>query len=165
MADESVPGDLGEGEQPQDAVSEDAAPQDAPPQDEPNSHETQDEVPAATGAEAASRAAAPAPIAGTEPAPPHASERVATGSDGRPNRRKVREGLVLSIKMDKTAVVGVVERVRHPRYAKTVQRTKRLYAHDTHNDLRVGDRVRVAETRPLSKLKRWRVVEVLERAK
>jgi small subunit ribosomal protein S17 len=67
--------------------------------------------------------------------------------------------------MDRTAVVGVIERVRHPRYAKTVQRTKRLYAHDAANDLRVGDRVRLAETRPLSKLKRWRVVEVLERAK
>jgi small subunit ribosomal protein S17 len=87
------------------------------------------------------------------------------GDDKRVNRRKIREGLVLSVKMDQTAVVGVVERVRHPRYAKTVQRTKRLYAHDETNDLRVGDRVRVSETRPLSKLKRWRVVEVLERAK
>jgi small subunit ribosomal protein S17 len=83
----------------------------------------------------------------------------------RANRRKVREGLVVSNKMDKTAVVAVIERVRHPRYAKTVQRTKRLYVHDEANDVRVGDRVRVQETRPLSKLKRWRVVEVLERAK
>jgi small subunit ribosomal protein S17 len=83
----------------------------------------------------------------------------------RPNRRKVREGTVVSNKMDKTAVVAVIERVRHPRYAKTVQRTKRLYAHDEANDVRVGDRVRVQETRPLSRLKRWRVVEVLERAK
>ena len=83
----------------------------------------------------------------------------------RVNRRKTREGLVVSNKMDKTAVVAVVERVRHPRYAKTVQRTKRLYAHDEANDTRVGDRVRVQETRPLSKQKRWRVVEVLERAK
>ena len=83
----------------------------------------------------------------------------------RANRRKIREGLVVSVKMEKTVVIGVVERVRHPRYAKTVQRTKRLYAHDDSNDLRVGDRVRVSETRPLSKLKRWRVVEVLERAK
>lgn len=93
------------------------------------------------------------------------AEDANTESDQRPNRRKVREGLVMSVKMDKTAVIGVVDRVRHPRYAKTVQRTKRLYAHDVDNDLRVGDRVRVAETRPLSKLKRWRVVEVLERAK
>jgi small subunit ribosomal protein S17 len=83
----------------------------------------------------------------------------------RPNRRKIREGLVASSGMDKTAVIAVVERVRHPRYAKTVQRTKRVYAHDETNDLKVGDRVRIQETRPLSKLKRWRVVEVLERAK
>ena len=83
----------------------------------------------------------------------------------RDNRRKVREGLVVSTKMDQTAVVAVVERVRHPRYAKTVQRTKRFYAHDPSNDARVGDRVRLAETRPLSKLKRWRILEVLERAK
>ena len=83
----------------------------------------------------------------------------------RANRRKVREGTVVSNAMDKTAVVAVIERVRHPRYAKTVQRTKRLYAHDEANDVRAGDRVRIQETRPLSKLKRWRVVEVLERAK
>ncbi len=83
----------------------------------------------------------------------------------RENRRKVREGLVVSNKMDKTAVVAVVERVRHPRYAKTVQRTKRFYAQDEQNDVRIGDRVRIQETRPISKLKRWRVVEVLERAK
>jgi small subunit ribosomal protein S17 len=79
--------------------------------------------------------------------------------------RKVREGVVVSTKMDKTVVVAVVERVRHPRYAKFVQRTKKLYVHDEANDARAGDRVRVQETRPLSKLKRWRVVEVLERAK
>ena len=83
----------------------------------------------------------------------------------RRNRRKVREGVVVSTAMDKTAVVAVVERVRHARYAKTVQRTKRLYAHDETNDVRVGDRVRVQEARPLSRLKRWRVVEVLERAR
>ena len=88
-----------------------------------------------------------------------------TPGTGRPNRRKVREGVVVSNHMDKTAVVAVVERVRHSRYDKTVQRTKRLYAHDEANDVRVGDRVRVSETRPTSKLKRWRVVEVLERAK
>jgi len=94
------------------------------------------------------------------------SDQTAPGQDGgRPNRRKVREGTVVSNAMNKTAVVAVVERVRHPRYAKTVQRTKRLYVHDETNDTRIGDRVRVQETRPLSKLKRWRVVEVLERAK
>ncbi len=83
----------------------------------------------------------------------------------RANARKVREGTVVSRSMEKTAVVAVVERVRHSRYAKTVQRTKRLYVHDEGAVAAVGDRVRVAETRPLSKLKRWRLVEVLERAK
>jgi len=81
------------------------------------------------------------------------------------NARKVREGIVVSNKMDKTAVIAVVERVRHPKYAKFVLRTKKLYAHDETNDVNVGDRVRVMETRPLSKSKSWRVVEVLERAK
>lgn len=80
-------------------------------------------------------------------------------------RRKVRDGLVVSTSMKDTAVVAVTERVRHPRYAKTVQRTKRFYAHDPGNDTRVGDRVRLSESRPLSKLKRWRVIEVLERAR
>lgn len=79
--------------------------------------------------------------------------------------RKVREGTVVSNAMDKTIVVAVIERVRHPRYNKFVQRTKRLYAHDAANDARVGDRVRVMETRPLSRSKRWRLVEILERAK
>ena len=83
----------------------------------------------------------------------------------RGNNRKVREGLVSSAGMDKTVVVDVIERVRHRRYAKTMQRTKHLYAHDENNEVRVGDRVRVQETRPMSKLKRWRVVEVLERAR
>jgi small subunit ribosomal protein S17 len=83
----------------------------------------------------------------------------------RPNRRKVREGTVTSNAMNKTVVVSVIERVRHAKYSKTVQRTKKLYAHDETNDLRLGDKVRVAETRPLSKLKRWRVVEVVERAR
>ena len=81
------------------------------------------------------------------------------------NDRKVREGIVDSTKMDKTIVVRVVDRVRHPLYDKTLQRTKKLYVHDETNDAREGDRVRVAETRPLSKNKRWRLVEVLERAR
>ena len=83
----------------------------------------------------------------------------------RPNRRKVREGLVVSDVQDKTAIVETVDRVRHRRYAKTVQRTKRLHVHDADDRVSVGDRVRVQETRPLSKLKRWRLVEILERAK
>ena len=83
----------------------------------------------------------------------------------RPNRRKTREGLALAVKMDKTVVVGVVDRVRHGRYGKTLQRTRKFYAHDEANQSHVGDTVEIMETRPLSKLKRWRVVEVLERAR
>ena len=83
----------------------------------------------------------------------------------RPNRRKVREGVVTSNAMDKTVSVAVTERVRHPRYDKTVQRTKKVFAHDEQNDLKVGDRVRLQETRPLSKQKRWRVIEVIERVR
>ena len=83
----------------------------------------------------------------------------------RPNRRKVREGTVVSASMNATVVVAVVERVRHARYGKTVQRTKRLYAHDGDGAARVGDRVRVTETRPLSKLKHWRLTEIVERAR
>jgi small subunit ribosomal protein S17 len=67
--------------------------------------------------------------------------------------------------MQATVVVAVVERVRHPRYGKTVQRTKRLYVHDADGTAKVGDRVRVVETRPLSKLKHWRLAEVMERAR
>ena len=80
------------------------------------------------------------------------------------NARKVREGIVVSNKMNKTIVISIVERVRHPKYAKFVSRTKKLYAHDETNDAQIGDRVRVMETRPMSKQKRWRLVEVLERA-
>jgi small subunit ribosomal protein S17 len=89
------------------------------------------------------------------------------GTDAQEPRRsrKTREGLVVSDKMQATVVVAVTERVRHARYGKTVQRTRKLYAHDAENDAKIGDRVRVTETRPLSKLKRWRVTEVLERAR
>ena len=86
-------------------------------------------------------------------------------TEARGNARKVREGLAVSVKMDKTVVVAVTDRVRHPRYRKTLQRTRRLYVHDEANDVREGDRVRIQETRPLSKQKRWRVIEVLERAR
>jgi len=88
-----------------------------------------------------------------------------TTTDTRDNRRKVREGIVASTKMDKTIVVAVTDRVRHPLYQKTLQRTKKLYVHDEQNDAKAGDRVRVQETRPLSKQKRWRLVEILERAR
>jgi small subunit ribosomal protein S17 len=95
-----------------------------------------------------------------------ATETTTSSSDGSArNARKVREGLVTSNAMDKTAIVTVTERVRHKKYSKTLQRNTKLYVHDETNDLNVGDKVRVAETRPLSKLKRWRIVEVLERAR
>ena len=81
------------------------------------------------------------------------------------NARKIREGLVVSNKMNQTAVIAVVERVRQAKYDKFVLRTKKLYAHDAENDVNIGDRVRVMEIRPMSKLKRWRIVEILERAK
>jgi len=90
---------------------------------------------------------------------------MAEATEARKNPRKLRDGTVLSSSMDKTAVVSVIDRVRHPLYRKTLQRTKKLYVHDEANDLNVGDRVRVQETRPLSKTKRWRLVEVLERAR
>ena len=81
------------------------------------------------------------------------------------NRRKVRVGTVVSKKMHKTIVITVVDRVRHDRYSKTIQRTQRLYAHDEANEANEGDTVRVMETRPLSKLKRWRLLEIVERAR
>jgi len=86
-------------------------------------------------------------------------------STERKNARKVREGRVVSNSMDKTLVVAVTERVRHAKYGKTVQRTKRLYVHDEENDAKIGDTVRVVETRPMSKSKRWRLTEVVERAR
>jgi small subunit ribosomal protein S17 len=81
------------------------------------------------------------------------------------NARKVREGIVVSDKMDKTVVVSVEDRVKHALYGKVMRRTSRLKAHDEGNEAAIGDRVLVMETRPLSATKRWRVVEILERAK
>ena len=85
--------------------------------------------------------------------------------DGTRNDRKVREGLVVSDKMDKTVVVAVENRFKHRLYGKVVRRTSRLKAHDEQNACGVGDRVLLMETRPSSKTKRWRVVEILEKAK
>jgi small subunit ribosomal protein S17 len=81
------------------------------------------------------------------------------------NTRKTREGLVVSDKMDKTVVVAVEDRVKHAKYGKVLRRTSKLKAHDEPNACGVGDRVLIMETRPLSATKRWRVVEILERAK
>ncbi|MGQ0563295.1 MAG: 30S ribosomal protein S17 [Gemmatimonadota bacterium] len=79
--------------------------------------------------------------------------------------RKTRVGTVVSNKMDKTVIVAVERRVSHPLYGKQVARTKKYYAHDEENSARAGDVVKITETRPLSKLKRWRVVEIVEKAK
>jgi small subunit ribosomal protein S17 len=81
------------------------------------------------------------------------------------NLRKTRIGRVVSDKMDKTIVVAIVDNVRHPLYNKIVKRTYKLKAHDENNECKLGDRVRVMETRPLSKDKRWRLVEIVEKAK
>ena len=108
-------------------------------------------------------AAVPVPGAHKEAAPAPGAEPAGTGA--RLDRRKVREGIVVSDAMASTIVVAVVDRVRHPKYGKTVQRTKKLYVHDAEDTAKRGDRVRVTETRPLSKLKRWRLTEVVERAR
>jgi small subunit ribosomal protein S17 len=89
----------------------------------------------------------------------------AAGSASRESARKTREGLVVSDKMDKTVVVAVEDRVKHPLYGKVMRRTNKLKAHDETNEVGMGDRVLIMETRPLSASKRWRVVEVLEKAK
>jgi small subunit ribosomal protein S17 len=88
-----------------------------------------------------------------------------SGETARSSFRKTREGLVISDKMDKTVVVAVEDRVKHALYGKVIRRTNKLKAHDETNQVGVGDRVLIMETRPLSASKRWRVVEVLERAK
>jgi small subunit ribosomal protein S17 len=100
------------------------------------------------------------------------SEQVSETGDASSTRRagargfrKTREGLVVSDKMDKTVVVAVEDRVKHPLYGKVLRRTSKLKAHDEQNTCGVGDRVLLMETRPLSATKRWRVVEIVERAK
>jgi small subunit ribosomal protein S17 len=156
---------------PEQVTSQPAVDAAAPATGQVLSPETPPVPPVAAGAppsaaEVPAGAAPPASGAkGTRTGAAPAGGTATSGGSGRTTRRKVREGTVVSSAMEKTAVVVVIERVRHPRYAKTVQRTKRLYVHDEANDVRVGDRVRLSETRPLSKLKRWRVERVLERAR
>ncbi len=93
------------------------------------------------------------------------SESTETNQDATRNQRKVREGLVVSDKMDKTIVVTVEDRVKHALYGKVLRKTSRMKAHDEENQCGIGDRVRIMETRPLSATKRWRLIEVLEKAK
>ena len=104
----------------------------------------------------------------TETAPgaaEQAGDAAAQGGGAERGFRKTREGLVVSDKMDKTVVVAVEDRVQHPLYKKTLRRTNKLKAHDEQNSCGIGDRVLLMETRPLSATKRWRVVEILEKAK
>ena len=88
-----------------------------------------------------------------------------TNTEPRRAGRKVREGVVVSDKMDKTIVVAVADRVKHPLYGKVLSQTTKLKAHDEDNQAGVGDRVRVMETRPLSATKRWRLIEIVEKAR
>ena len=81
------------------------------------------------------------------------------------NMRKTRTGIVVSDKMDKTVVIAIKDNVRHPLYGKIIKRTSKIHAHDENNACGIGDKVTVMETRPLSKTKRWRVVEIIEKAK
>ena len=103
------------------------------------------------------------PAVAATPAPAPAGDG-GSNEDSRA-RRKVRVGVVVSDTMDKTVLVRIDRRVRHPLYKKTVARSNKLAAHDESNDAHVGDTVKVMETRPLSKSKRWRVIEIVERAK
>jgi small subunit ribosomal protein S17 len=113
-----------------------------------------------TQAEATPTEATPAEQTPARPARPVPAE---ASSDR--TRRKVRTGVVVSEKMDKTVLVRIDRKVRHPLYKKTLARSNKLAAHDENNDARLGDTVRVMETRPISKTKRWRIVEIVERAK
>jgi len=93
------------------------------------------------------------------------AEAALAAGEAERGRRKVREGLVVSDKMDKTVVVAVEDRVKHAKYGKVIRRTSKLKAHDEQNTAGIGDRVLLMETRPLSATKRWRIVEILEKAK
>ena len=108
---------------------------------------------------------AEAVAAGTAAGETVTSETVVDETTGQRGYRKTREGLVVSDKMDKTVVVAVEDHVKHPKYGKVLRRTKKYKAHDEQNTCGVGDRVLLMETRPLSATKRWRVAEILERAK
>lgn len=91
------------------------------------------------------------------------NENESSAESGERNRRKVRVGVVVSDKPDKTVIVKVERRITHPVYGKSIARSQKYYAHDEKNEYRIGDTVKITETRPLSKLKRWRVVGLVER--
>jgi small subunit ribosomal protein S17 len=109
---------------------------------------------------------APEPVAAPAEAPAQAPAPAKAEAPAKSRgERKVRTGVVVSEKMDKTVLVAVKQVVRHSSYGKTVRRSSKLAAHDEANDAHLGDTVRLMETRPLSKTKRWRVIEIVERAK
>jgi small subunit ribosomal protein S17 len=125
-----------------------------------NDEQTPSEAPVAEATDATETAAP----ANKEAAADVRSAVTSEAPDAR-SRRKVRVGVVVSDKMDKTVLVRIDRRVRHPLYKKTLARSNKLAAHDEGNEAHVGDTVRVMETRPLSKTKRWRIVEIVERAR
>jgi small subunit ribosomal protein S17 len=125
-----------------------------------NDEQTPSEAPVAETTDATETAASATQEATAGARAPATSEAPDTRS-----RRKVRVGVVVSDAMDKTVLVRIDRRVRHPLYKKTLARSNKLAAHDEGNEAHVGDTVRVMETRPLSKTKRWRVVEIVERAR
>ena len=135
------------------------------PEDSP----TKTDAPAAAGQEAGDQEAATGQAAGQtatgKPAKDSTNSADASLLVSDRASRKQRSGVVVSTSMDRTAVALLTERVRHRSYGKIVGRRARLYVHDANNELGVGDKVRVVETRPLSKKKRWRLVEILERAR
>lgn len=139
----------------EELLNESAAPQEAPAVTEPPEVIAE---PIEATAESAEVTEAPAKVTD-----PPAEAPKATGD--KRNFRKTRTGVVVSDKMDKTIVVAIETRVRHPLYKKIIKRTYKLKAHDQNNECGVGDKVLVMETRPLSKEKRWRLVEIIEKAK
>jgi small subunit ribosomal protein S17 len=141
-----------------DSASNETAAVDAPENDAPENDAPANDAPAAEAAGAPEPAEAGA---ADGPESVDAEEAVAK----KRNDRKVREGLVVSDKMNKTIVVALEDRVKHPRYSKVIRRTSKVKAHDENEVAGIGDRVLLMETRPLSATKRWRLVESLEKAK
>ncbi len=129
---------------------------------EPNT--TEDQNPTSAEAQVAEVLGVPEPAVEVPPAPVPVGDEVEDAPAGR-NARKERVGLVVSDKMDKTITVAIERQVKHPMYGKFIKQTTKLMAHDAANDAGAGDTVRIMEMRPMSKNKRWRLVEIVERAK
>jgi small subunit ribosomal protein S17 len=149
-------------EEPAAAAAEEPAPEAAAIVEEAVAPPAEESTPVQP-AEPAEAAVEPEP-APVPPAPQVAAPEPEVKPEGR-NRRKVRQGRVVSNKMDKTVVVGIERLLRHPLYGKTVRRTRHFKAHDAQNECSIGDMVEIMETRPISKEKRWRVVRIVEKVK